>query len=67
MYKWIEIQGSGYVTPKCCSLIRESVDSLCRDDADAQYTSHKKVFQMKTSACRDGTLKNQPNKMGTTP
>ena len=37
MYKWIEIQGSGYVTPKCCSLIRESVDSLCRDDADAQY------------------------------
>ena len=22
---------------------------------------------MKTSACRDGTLKNQPNKMGTTP
>ena len=30
-------------------------------------TSHKKVFQRKTSACRDGTLKNQPNKMGTTP
>ena len=29
--------------------------------------SHKKVFRMKTSACRDGTLKNQPNKMGTTP
>ena len=29
--------------------------------------SHKKVFQMKTSICRDGTLKNQPNKMGTTP
>ena len=27
----------------------------------------KKVFQRKTSACRDGTLKNQPNKMGTTP
>ena len=27
----------------------------------------QKVFQMKTSACRDGTLKNQPNKMGTTP
>ena len=22
---------------------------------------------MKTSACRDGTVKNQPNKMGTTP
>ena len=22
---------------------------------------------MKTSACRDGTLKNQPNKIGTTP
>ena len=22
---------------------------------------------MKTSGCRDGTLKNQPNKMGTTP
>ena len=30
-------------------------------------TSHKKVFQRKTSACRNGTLKNQPNKMGTTP
>ena len=29
-------------------------------------TSHKKVFRMKTSACRDGTLKNQPNKMGAT-
>ena len=29
-------------------------------------TSHKKVFRMKTSACRDGTLKNQPNKIGTT-
>ena len=30
-------------------------------------TSHKKVFRKKTSACRDGTLKNQPNKMGMTP
>ena len=30
-------------------------------------TSHKKVFQRKTSACKDGTLKNQPNKMRTTP
>ena len=30
-------------------------------------TSPKKVFGMKTSACRDGTLKNQLNKMGTTP
>ena len=30
-------------------------------------TSHKKVFRMKTSTCRNGTLKNQPNKMGTTP
>ena len=30
-------------------------------------TSHKKLFQRKTSTCRDGTLKNQPNKMGTTP
>ena len=29
--------------------------------------SHKKVFRMKTSTCRDETLKNQPNKMGTTP
>ena len=27
----------------------------------------KKVFSMKTSTCRDGTLKNQPNKIGTTP
>ena len=27
----------------------------------------KKFFQMKTSTCRDGTLKNQPNKMGMTP
>ena len=33
----------------------------------AAGTSHKKVLQMKTSACRDGTLKNQPNKIGTTP
>ena len=30
-------------------------------------TSHKKVFRMKTSTCRDETLKNQLNKMGTTP
>ena len=30
-------------------------------------TSHKKVFRMKASACRDRTLNNQPNKMGTTP
>ena len=30
-------------------------------------TSHKKVFSTKTSTCRDGTLKNQPNKIGTTP
>ena len=29
--------------------------------------SHKKVFSTKTSTCRDGTLKNQPNKIGTTP
>ena len=26
-----------------------------------------KVFQVKTSTCRDGTLKNQPNKMAMTP
>ena len=25
------------------------------------YTNHKKVFSTKTSACRDGTLKKQPN------
>ena len=25
----------------------------------------QEVFQMKTSTCRDGTFKNQPNKMGT--
>ena len=31
------------------------------------HASHKKVFWMKTSACRDGTLKNQSNKIGTTP
>ena len=30
-------------------------------------TSHKKGFQMKTTICRDEMLKNQPNKMGTTP
>ena len=29
-------------------------------------TSHKKVFRTKTGVCRDGTLKNQPNKIGTT-
>ena len=28
--------------------------------------SHQKVFVRKTSACKDGTLKNQPNKMGIT-
>ena len=28
------------------------------------YKSNKEVFRMKTSACRDGTLKNQTNKMG---
>ena len=27
--------------------------------------SHKKVFLMKASTCRDGTLKNQPTKIGT--
>ena len=27
----------------------------------------QKRFQLKTSTCRDGTLKNQPNKIGTTP
>ena len=27
---------------------------------------HKKVFWRKTSACRDGTLKNHPNKIGMT-
>ena len=31
-----------------------------------QNISHKKVFWMKTSACRDETLKSQPNKMRTT-
>ena len=30
-------------------------------------TSDKKVFWTKTSACRDGTLRNQANKIGTTP
>ena len=40
---------------------------LKSNEKKAAGTSHKKVFQMKTSACRDGTLKNQPNKMGTTP
>ena len=33
----------------------------------ATKTSHKKVCQTQTSTCRDETLKNQPNKMGTTP
>ena len=33
----------------------------------AAGTSHKKVFRMKANTCRDGTLKNQPNKMETTP
>ena len=31
------------------------------------YTSHKKFSFIKTSACRDGSLKNLPNKMGMTP
>jgi len=30
-------------------------------------TSHKKVFLHEKSACRDGSLKNQPNYMGMTP
>ena len=30
-------------------------------------TSHKNTFRMKTSACRDETLKNLPNKMGMIP
>ena len=30
-------------------------------------TSHNIVFWMEASVCRDGTLKNQPNKMGMTP
>ena len=45
------------------SLHRESTDSLISEAPI--YTSHKKVFCMKTSACRDGTLKDQSNKMGT--
>ena len=39
---------------------------LLKINKSAAGTSHKKVFRMKTSACRDGTLKNQLNKMGTT-
>ena len=50
----------GFVVARLC-------DTLNPLDAGSIYTSHKKVFRMKTSACRDGTLKNQPNKMGTTP
>ena len=37
------------------------------NNTKAAGASHKKVFQMKTSACRDGTLKNQPNKIGMIP
>ena len=36
-----------------------------RENLEEQVT--KKVVWMKTSACRDGTLKNQANKMETTP
>ena len=44
-----------------------------RDAIFPRYTCRKidlksqKSFQLKTSICRDGTLKNQPNKIGTTP
>ena len=44
-----------------------SFTTLKKTIKKAAGTSHKKVFRGKTSACRDGTLKNQPNKMGTTP
>ena len=37
------------------------------ESSECTINSHKKVFRMGTSTCRDGTLKNQPNKMGTTP
>ena len=51
----------------CIFPLPASLLSYFFNKKSAAGTSHKKVFQMKTSACRDGTLKNQPNKMGMTP
>ena len=44
-------------------VLAECVDG----SAELVINKSQKVFQRKTSACRDGKLKNQPNKMGTTP
>ena len=52
-----------------CSSQRAASQPLSVFIACSLYYINKsqKVFQRKTSACRDGKLKNQPNKMGTTP
>ena len=50
-----------------CAVQNAGKDSLPLVAHEMYIQSHKKVFQMKTSTCRDGTLKNQPNKMGMTP
>ena len=43
--------------------------TISKNNSEKKRSTNKsqKVFQRKTSTCRDGTLKNQPNKMGTTP
>ena len=50
-----------FVIPVFCK------QSYCEAYVGYRITSHKKVFRIKASACRDGTLKNQPNKTGMTP
>ena len=56
------------VAAKFSNTCRYIDDLLTLNNPDFQAcTSHKKVFRMKTSTCRDEMLKNQPNKMGMTP
>ena len=40
---------------------------MTTDQLQHRKPKSQKVFWTKTGACRDGTLKNQPNKMGMTP
>ena len=52
---------------KFCRFCSQNLPNRYKIGKKCKYKSHKKVFSMKTSTCRDGTLKNQPNKIGTTP
>ena len=50
-----------------CHTTGSAPNKTKQNQQKTKQTSHKKVFSMKTNTCRDGTLKNQPNKIGTTP